>query len=131
MQIERMSDFPTSPGITHQTDHPFLVFRAQGGKVEGMDYKPPTRGRLNRRNCQILTTNHKTVRESITKKKLAREVGKLVESHIETIRVSLALALIVWFSTSSRLGRNGVSRRETRGRSVDKTLSRFEGVVAT
>jgi len=96
MQIERTSDFPTSPGVTHQTNLPFPVFRAQGGEVEGMDYKPSTRGRLNRCNFQILTANHKIVRESITKKKLAREVAKLVERHIETIRVRLAFTLIVW-----------------------------------
>ena len=33
--------------------------------------------------------------------------------------------------TSSRVGRNGLSRCDTRGRNVDKALPRFENVVAT
>ena len=36
-----------------------------------------------------MTTNHKREREPITKEKLVLEVSKLVERHIEAIKVSI------------------------------------------
>lgn len=42
---------------------------------------------------QISTTNHKCTPEPITKKKLALEVAKFVESHIGTIRVCITFDL--------------------------------------
>jgi hypothetical protein len=44
-----------------------------------------------------LTTNHKKVRESITRKKLAFEIAKLVERYIESIKVRAVFAFVVRF----------------------------------
>ena len=67
-------------------------------------YEPATRECLNGCNFQILTTNNKSGRESITKKKLALEVAKLVGRYIEAIKVSVSLTAIDSFVTPSRLG---------------------------
>ena len=54
-----------------------------------------------------MTKNNKKDRQSITKKKLAFEVAKLVEDYIEEIRVRVAFASIDSFPTFSPLGRDG------------------------
>jgi hypothetical protein len=57
-----------------------------------------------------MTTNHKRVREHITKKKLAFEIAKLVGGCIERIRVRVAFPSFNLLPTSPSIGRNGLSR---------------------
>ncbi|KAF9778394.1 hypothetical protein BJ322DRAFT_1025106 [Thelephora terrestris] len=62
------------------------LLRSRAWEVEGEAYETFACGRLNGCDYQILTTNTKNARGSITKGKLAFEVAKLVKRNIEGIK---------------------------------------------
>ena len=64
-----------------------------------------TYGHLNKYNFQILSTNHKSPREAITKEKLAFEVAKLVKRCIQDIKVRAAFVFVLSFLKPTLVGR--------------------------
>ena len=97
-----------------------------------MTYKPSTRGCLDGCDRQILTTNNKTIRECITKGKLALEIAKFVWNDFESIKVNVTfICLIVSFLTSTWAGRIGFRRHNLREHGVSETGTCLKSVLAT
>lgn len=94
-------------------------------------HKSLTRGWLDECYCQILTTNNKSVRERITKKKLAFEVAKFVWNHFESVKVNTAFTLIDPSPTSNLLGRIRLRRHNFREHSVIEIGPCLESILAT
>ena len=129
MQVKCSSGSPTIPDVSPYIISP--VFWERCWEIEGMSDGPFTRGWLNDRVCQILTTNNKSVRESITKKKLAFEVAKLVSRHVVAIRVGETFAFIDRSLTSTRVGRTRLYQHHFRKPGLSETGPRLEGILAT
>lgn len=91
MQVKCAPDLPTVPNVL---PHIILVFRKKCRDVLESDR-------------QILTTNpkRKTPRESITRRKLAFEVAKLVKRSIMSIKVRATFIFVDLFSKTTRVGR--------------------------
>ena len=125
------ADFLNSPDVRIHVHFPLSVLRERGRKAEGGAYNLLTRVCIHEGNLQIPTTNHKMIREPITRKKLACEVAKLVRKNVEVIKVRVAFASINLFQIFSLSGSNGLSRYRIREHSADEAISRLESVVAT
>ena len=98
--------------------------------MEGEAYEMFACGRFNGCDYQILTTNTKNARGSITKGKLAFEVAKLVKRNIEGIKVSAEFCPRAQCLTPNRAGSNWLWGCDVRERSIDQALPRLEVVLA-
>ena len=129
MQVKRVSCSPTVPNVSPHIISP--VFRERYWEIEGMHHGMFTLGRFNTCDRQILTTNNKSIREPITKKKLAFEVAKLVERNVRAIRVGEIFTFINRSLTSTRVGRTKLYQHHFRESGIGETGPRLEGILAT
>ena len=77
-----------------------------------------------------MTTNHKREREPITKEKLVLEIAKLVERHIEAIKVSIESKFDAVVCNVNLLGPTRLRRRSVREGGIGEASSRIESLLA-
>ena len=77
-----------------------------------------------------MTTNHKREREPITKEKLVLEIAKLVERHIEAIKVSIEWKFDAVVCNVNLLGPTRLRRRSIGEGGIGEASSRIESLLA-